>query len=183
MYMCMSKLTPCTIITSFIHVYLAAAACVSCQELTSTLSEGNSTCPGEEVTFTCTLTGSLGLGWISPGYINNDNPLQFSTASTLGVDVPSMIDGRTTATATLTTNTMENGVRVLESTLRITATVASTVICSGTIGDSASIEFSISGTLCTYMYNVNVQCRSQAILTLQLTWVERVLAMLVSIRE
>ena len=70
----------------------------------------------------------------------------------LNVDVPSMIDGRTTATARLTNNTLDIGVRVLVSTLRITAIVASVVTCSGTSGGTESIEFSISGTLCTYMY-------------------------------
>ena len=125
---------------------LAAAVCVSCQELTSTLREGNRACQGEEVIFTCTLRGSLGLGWSSPGYINDDNPLQFSTASILGVDVPSMINGSITAIATLTDNTLDNGVRVLVSTLRITAIEASVVTCSGTSGDSANIDFSISGT-------------------------------------
>ena len=64
----------------------------------------------------------------------------------LGVDVPSMINGRTTAIARLTNNTLNNEVRVLVSTLRINATMASTVTCSGTRGDPASIGFSISGT-------------------------------------
>ena len=137
---------PTIVITTFIHS--AAAACVSCQEqgITSTLRDGNRTCPGEEVIFTCTLRGSLALAWRSPGYINNDNPLQFSTASTLGVDVPSMINGRITATATLTRNVIDNGEQVLVSTLRITATVDSMVTCSGTSGVAESIEFSISGT-------------------------------------
>ena len=135
---------PTIIITIFIR--LAAAVSVSCQELTSTLREGNRTCLGDEVTFICTLRGSLALAWRSPGYIADGNPLQFSTASMLDVDVPSMINGRITATATLTRNTMDNGEQVLVSTLRITATVASTVTCSGTNGVTLSIGFSISGT-------------------------------------
>ena len=63
-----------------------------------------------------------------------------------GIDVPSMINGKTTATARLTTNTLDNGVRVLVSTLRITAAEASTVTCEGTNGVTLSIEFSVSGT-------------------------------------
>ena len=129
-------------------IHLAAAVCVSCQQqgITSTLSEGNSTCPGDEVTFSCTFRGSLGLEWRSPGYIDNDNPLQLSTTSMLGVDVPSRIDGKITANATLINNTLDNGDRILVSTLRIIATVASTVTCRGTSGDVLSIGFSISGT-------------------------------------
>ena len=128
-------------------VHSAAAACVSCQGLiTSTLREGNRTCLGEEIIFNCTLRGSVALAWSSPGYIDNDIPLQFSPASMLGVDVPSRINEMITATARLTNSILDNGVRVLESTLRITATVASMVTCSGTNGVSASIGFSISGT-------------------------------------
>ena len=132
---------------NFYTLILAAAVYVSCQQqgITSTLREGNSTCPGEQVNFTCTLRGSLALAWISPGYIADDNPLQFSIASTLGVDVLSMINGRITATARLTTNSMDNGEQVLQSTLRITATEASMVTCSGTNGDIESTFF-ISGT-------------------------------------
>jgi hypothetical protein len=134
-----------------VHVHVATAVCVSCQELTSTLREGNRACQGEEVIFTCTLRGSLALAWSSPGYIEDASPLQFSTASTLGRDVTSMINGRITATARLTRNTNVTGVRILESTLRITAVVASLVTCRGTTGDTESIEFSVSG---TYLYNI-----------------------------
>ena len=143
-----------------LYTHLAAAVCVSCQQqgITSTLREGNRTCPEEEVIFTCILRGSpgvsvLGLDWISPGYIEDGNPLQISTESTLGVDEPSRINGKITATARLTTaKTLDNGVRVLVSTLRITATVNSMVTCEGTNGVTLSIEFSVSGmcnsTLC-----------------------------------
>ena len=88
----------------------------------------------------------LGLEWRSLGYIENGNPLQFSTANMIGANAPSIINGRVTATATLTNNTLDNGVRVLESMLRITAVEASTVTCRGTSGDTLSIEFSILGT-------------------------------------
>ena len=66
-----------------------------------------------------------------------------------GVDVPSMINGSTTAIATLMNNTLDNGVRILVSTLRITAIVASVVTCSGTNGITASVRFFISGA-CIY---------------------------------
>ena len=70
----------------------------------------------------------------------------------IGANVQSRITGNITATATLTTNIMDNGEQVLQSTLRITATVDSMVTCNNISGDIGSIEFSISGTLCTYMY-------------------------------
>ena len=60
-------------------------------------------------------------------------------------DVPSRINGIVTATATLTNVANDNGVLVLESTLRITAVEASVVTCEGASGDTESIEFSISG--------------------------------------
>jgi hypothetical protein len=57
------------------------------------------------------------------------------------------MDGSVTATATLTNNADVNGVLTLESTLRITAVVASTVTCTSSVdGGTQSIEFSISGT-------------------------------------
>ena len=149
-----------------LYTHLAVAACVSCQQegITSTLREGNRTCLGDEVVFTCTLRGSSSLGfeWRSPRYIADGSPLQFPSTSMTGVDVPSMINGRTTATARLTRNTLDNGVRVLVSTLRITAAEASTVTCEGTNGVTLSVEFSVSGTcnstLCEtinflYIYN------------------------------
>ena len=55
------------------------------------------------------------------------------------------MDGNTTATATLTNNTNVNGELILQSTLRIIATVASMVTCSDINGGTESIEFSISG--------------------------------------
>jgi hypothetical protein len=114
--------------------------------LISTLLERNYTCEGEEIIFTCTLRGSVALAWSSPGYIGDGNPLQFSAGSMVGVDVTRMIDGKITATARLTRNTNDNGVRVLESTLRITADVASVVTCMSANGGTESIEFSVSGT-------------------------------------
>jgi hypothetical protein len=60
------------------------------------------------------------------------------------VETSTGMDGNITATATVTNNTNVTGVRVLESTLRITADVASVVTCtSGVDGNSESIELSI----------------------------------------
>ena len=91
------------------------------------------------------------LGWSSAEYIiGQGGSLQLSTTDMIGVIQTSIgMDGNITATAILTNNTIDNGDRVLQSTLRITATVASTVTCSGTGGGTGSIGFSVSG---TYMY-------------------------------
>ena len=141
-------------IPTFYIIILAAAASVSCQDLRSTLREGNHACPGDEVIFTCTVRGQsslavLNVGWSSTEYIGQGGSLQLSTANVIGrVETSTDMDGNITATATLTNNTV-NGELILESTLRITATVASTVTCSDTSGGTESIEFSISGTLRT----------------------------------
>ena len=148
----------CTWLYSALHsttitlcMHLAAATCVSCQELTSTLREGNRTCPGDEVIFNCTVRAPstlpvLVLAWSSTEYIGQGGSLQFSTADMLGAVETSVMDGNVTATATLTNYTNVSGELVLESTLCITAVVASTVTCSGSNGVPASIGFTISGT-------------------------------------
>ena len=93
------------------------------------------------------------LGWSSDEYIGQGGSLQLSTIEMIGeVKTSTSMDGNITATATLTNNTNVNGDHVLESTLRITATVASTVTCSNSgTGGTGSIEFSISGTyMCAF---------------------------------
>jgi hypothetical protein len=137
----------------YINFDVAAAVCVSCQELTSTLREGNYSCLGEEVIFTCTVRDSstFVLAWSSTEYIGLGGSLQFSTTDGLGEVEMSMIDGSIKATATVTNNTNVNGQLILESMLRITAVEPSVVTCSGTSGAPADIRFSISGTYaCTY---------------------------------
>ena len=132
-----------------LRIHLAAAACVSCQKLTSTLREGNRACQGEEVTFTCTVRGpsslsAIILAWSSDEYISRS--LQLSTTDRLEHIETSSMDGVITATARVTNITTIAGELVLESTLRITAVEDSKVTClSGTDGGTESIKFSISG--------------------------------------
>ena len=134
------------------NYYLAAAVCVSCQELTSTLHEGNRTCQGEEVIFTCTVRGPsslsfLILGWSSIEYIGQGVLLQLSTANVIGaVEARTDMDGNITATATVINNTNVNGELILVTTLRITAVEASTVTCRDPNRGPASIEFTVLGT-------------------------------------
>ena len=133
--------------------YLVAAICVLGQELRSTLREGNHTCQGDEVIFTCTIRGPsslsvLVLGWISDEYITGQGEsLQLSTANVIGhVERSTDMDGSVTATATVTNNIDVNGELILESTLRITADEASTVTCRDPNQGQASIDFTFSGT-------------------------------------
>ena len=156
------------IITIYIH--LAAVFCVSCQELTSTLSEGNRTCPGEEVTFTCTTRGSstLALAWESNEYIGQGDLLQFTQLDRPGMSIASMINEN--VTATLTKNTDENGTPILESELRIVADLGSVVTCTVANGGTARKEFYIAGTLylillCIYRETLKIKIFLQLYLT------------------
>ena len=134
-----------------LRIHLAAALCVSCQELTSTLREGNQTCQGEEIIFNCTVIGpltpsGLTLDWRSDEYISGS--LQLSIIDRLGTVSTSSMNGTITATATVTNAANVAGELILESTLLITAVEASTVTCmrGADGGGTASIEFIISGT-------------------------------------
>ena len=135
-----------------LHVRVVAIVGVSCQELRSTLREGNRACQGEEVIFTCTIRGPstlpvLVLAWSSTEYIGQGGSLQLSTVNMLGDVEASTMDGSITANATVTNNTNVAGELTLESTLRITAVEASTVTCmSGAGGGTESIVFTVSGT-------------------------------------
>jgi hypothetical protein len=147
-----------------INLILAAAICVhvSCQrqELTTTLREGNYSCRGEEVIFTCSVVDSslsvLVLAWSSNEYIGSGDLLQFTTNQMPGANDTSAIDGN--VIATLTRNTNETGVLMVESTLRIIAVRPSVVTCDVTNRLPVSQSFSVSGinnyTHSTYMYGV-----------------------------
>ena len=129
--------------------YCIAAVYVLDQELTSTLHKGRVASPRDEVTFTCTIRGSptlrsLILAWSSTEYIGQNNFLQFTTDNTPGTTATSIINGN--VVATLINITIVDEVPVLESQFRIIAVQASTVTCNSiTNGNSASIEFGISG--------------------------------------
>ena len=90
----------------------------------------------------------LNVGWSSTEYIGQGGSLQLSTTDRLGaVSTSTDMNGTITATATVTNIANIAGELILESTLRITAVVASTVTCmSSADGGTASIAFSMSGT-------------------------------------
>ena len=117
------------------------------QQLTSTLREGNYTCQGEEVVFTCTVSDStlpaVVIAWRSDEYIGPDALLQFTTNDMQGENRTSMIDEN--VTAILTRNANDSGVLMVESTLRIVATVPSQVTCGVTNRQPVISRFSVSG--------------------------------------
>jgi hypothetical protein len=104
-----------------------------------------------EVTFKCTIRGSLTLrdlvlAWSSPEYIGQGDPLRLTTQDTPGLNMTSIVHGD--VTATLTSNTMIDGVPVLVSELHIIGADQSSVITctSETNGTSARTMFDSSGT-------------------------------------
>lgn len=141
--------------------YIAAAVYVSCQELNSTLREGNFACPGDAVNFICAIRGSssfssLILAWSSIEYIGGGDPLRFTTQDTPRANtMTSVINSN--VTATLTYNGIMGGVRVLVSELRIVADQASVMTCTSvTTSTTATRMLNISGT-CIVCNNITLQ--------------------------
>ena len=87
---------------------------------------------------------NLALAWSSTEYIGQGDLLQFTERDMPGISMERMINGN--VTATLSNNTIVNGVRILESKLRIVADQGSVVTCTVTNGDTARKEFYITGT-------------------------------------
>ena len=83
-------------------------------------SELQNLCPGEEVTITCKTRGSALLAWASEEYIGaRGTRLEFATFNNIGDIRTSHMNPNTVAT--LINKTVEDGVQVLVSQLRITA--------------------------------------------------------------
>ena len=99
-------------------------------------------CPGETVTYTCTVIEGTFLDWIVEPFINDSDPVRFSTAATTGTsfdcsDVATVQCAEFNFVATLTNVT--NSMAILEnftSTLTFTTTsrLNMTVVqCRGTV--------------------------------------------------
>ena len=83
-------------------------------------SELQNLCPGEEVTITCEIRGSPVLAWASEEYIGaRGTRLEFAAFDSIGDTRTSHMNPNTVAT--LINKTVEDGVQVLVSQLRITA--------------------------------------------------------------
>ena len=83
-------------------------------------SELQNLCPGEEVTITCETRGSIVIAWTSEEYIGaRGTRLEFGIFHSIGNTYTSHMNPNTVAT--LINKTVEDGVYVLVSQLRITA--------------------------------------------------------------
>jgi len=74
----------------FLHVLFVAYVCTwetGCVILTSSVEEGGLVCPGEEVTFTCTVIEQPSLGWKDKQYISADEVI-FLHNDQLKLEVP-----------------------------------------------------------------------------------------------
>ena len=127
--------------------------------MTTSLPEGNDACTRNEVNFTCTIRGSpnltsLILAWRSPEYIGPQFALRFTSATTTGMIMTSMVNEN--VTATLTNSTMIDGVPVLVSELRIVAANQdSTITCDSVTNTSSNMEeFFVPGMYYTNAHNV-----------------------------
>ena len=110
-------------------------------------NNGRLVCPGDEITFVCETRGSSTIAWSSEEYIGPGNAqMQFSA-----IEDPSLPcamckkDGIGDTIATFIANKLEDGVRVLQSTLRVTATSMSSVRCIHGDESSRTINFSVIG--------------------------------------
>jgi hypothetical protein len=129
---------------------LLRVATAACQELTTIFPQDDA-CMRNQVTFKCTVRGSLTLSalilsWSSPEYIGVLDPLRFTTQDTPGETRTSFINRN--VITTLTSNTRIGGIPELISELRIShAEVSSEITCtSETNATSVSTMFNSSGT-------------------------------------
>ena len=88
------------------------------QTISSTVTDGEFVCPGQEITFNCETRGSQFVAWTSNEYIESDGTrLDFAQFNTVGQTKTSPINPNTIAT--LINKTNETGVDLLVSQLRI----------------------------------------------------------------
>ena len=118
---------------------------ITCSIVTP-LHNGNLACSGDQITFECETRGSSIISWASDEYIGQgDTLLQFSSADPAEMR---RLDGIGDTVAILTVNRIENGVQVLVSTLRVTATSMypnPSVICIHGDESRSKANFSVIG--------------------------------------
>ena len=120
---------------------------VIAQSLTTTLHGGQPACRGSVVTFTCETRGSNVIVWISDTYIGSEQ-LGFVAATSSPGDTRTSLSNPNTL-ATLTSEYEDQGMTVLESTLRITALPdpqnASATCIHAVSGNTRTIYFQVIG--------------------------------------
>ena len=113
-------------------------------------------CNGSEVIFTCEIRGSSTLTW-SGDFFYLRSPIGFAN-EIHPLNSPRNSSSNENTVATLTKNYVDGGVRVLRSTLRITALSSEPrgfVVCGGDEGTGERVDFQVLGELhvhTLYMY-------------------------------
>lgn len=102
----------------FCHAVVVLASPVAIS-LTNTLNERSTAYNGQEITFTCTTRDSQILSWSSDDYIGRGIQLEFIAVDRTSSSIQSTVNSNTTAT--LVSVNDDNGIVILESTLRIIA--------------------------------------------------------------
>ena len=124
--------------------------------LTSTLDGRQTACPGEVVTYTCTVTQVVLLDWTAEPFINETNRLQFSRSTPAEDRVIDCSDSSTVPCADLdyrATLTSVGPAQDITSTFRFTASarVNGTVVqCIGSTGtgvQTANSTLNVTGVL------------------------------------
>ena len=137
------------------NYYIAATVA-----LTSTLDERQTACPGEVVTYTCTVTQAFLIDWTAEPFITETNRLQFSRSTPAKDRVIDCSDNSTLLCAdldyqaTLTSvGPAQNGVADMTSTFRFTASTrvnGIVVQCNGSTATGvqrANSTLNVTGTL------------------------------------
>ena len=120
------------------------------QEITTnSLVNGRSVCPGSRINFTCETRGSYAIAWSSEEYIGSGNAQLLFAAGASNVGDITRRNNLVEAEAHLTRNDLENGTRVLVSTLYITIQSnppRATITCMH-VGDGTedTIPFQVTG--------------------------------------
>ena len=121
--------------------------------LTSSVEQAGrqAACPGEEVTFTCTVTESVRLRWIAEPFILQNDSIQFAAAGAMTGDRGLDLSGQ--FMAILDTIMFSGGVADFTSRLIVTASVSGSlngtvVQCSGRLQTSTMMsKLFIAGTM------------------------------------
>ena len=119
---------------------------IEAQNITSTtLHDGLVACANTDVTFTCETRGSSAIAWRSEQFIGVGSTAQLIFSD---VDNPGSLQMASTTVAMLTKNQLVNGVRLLESTLRIrvpaSLTTSPSVTCVHLVNNmNSTINFTI----------------------------------------
>ena len=136
----------------FFTVGVSSITTSTAQQISSTsgIKDERFACVNSTVIFTCEVRGSEGIVWRSDAYIGSGNN-ELGYSAQLQKDVGETLlasDGQTVAN--LTRNYIENGVIVLESTLRVVASDSQSSSVTCTNGTDLGITTFTFTVLCEY---------------------------------